>query len=126
MKTKTILELLTLSSSLYFLAKDTHLIEKFNEFSKKEKNDLNQMDSNSQLNEDGTEMEFVEKIIQKTSQLKEELEERVEELVIQLYKKINVAHLDEIKALNKKVDKSDTTIALLEARLNRLEINKIT
>jgi molybdopterin converting factor small subunit len=124
MKAKTILELITLSSSLYFLAKDAHFIDKFNEISKKEKNNLNHMASDSQLDEDGNEMEFIDKLKQKTNQLKEELEEKVEELVVQLYKKMNVAHLDEIKALNEKVKKSDTTIALLEARLNRLEAKK--
>jgi hypothetical protein len=124
MKTKTILELITLSSSLYFMAKDAHFIDKFNEISKKGKNNLNQMASDSELNEDGDEMEFIEKIKQKTNQLKEELEQKVEELVVQLYKKINVAHLDEIKVLNAKVEKADMTIALLEARLNHLETKK--
>ena len=38
-----------------------------------------------------------------------------------LYKKINVAHLDEIKALNEKLEKTDALIALLEARINVLE-----
>ena len=44
-----------------------------------------------------------------------------EELVITFYKKINVAHLDEIKALNEKNNEMEASIALLEARLNKLE-----
>jgi polyhydroxyalkanoate synthesis regulator phasin len=124
MKTKTLLELITLSSSLYYLAKDAHFIDKFNELSKNSKNSINQMSADSQLTDDGTEMEFVEKLAQKTNQLKEELEEKIEELVSKLYKKINVAHLDEIRALHEKVEKSDIKIALLEARFNRFETNK--
>ena len=124
MKTKTLLELLTLSSSLYFLVKDANLLERFNELSEKGKDDLNRVASEVQLDEDGNELEFIDKIIFKTSQLKDELEEKVEELVVKFYKKINVAHLDEITALHEKLEKSDKKIALLEARLNHLEANK--
>jgi len=124
MKTKTLLELLTLSSSLYFLVKDANLLERFNELSEKGKDDLNRVASEVQLDDDGNELEFIDKIIFKTSQLKDELDEKVEELVIKFYKKINVAHLDEITALYEKLEKSDKKIALLEARLNHLEANK--
>ena len=69
----------------------------------------------------GNELNFTDKIIVKAKELNEELHEKIEELVVQLYKKINVAHLDEIKALNEKLEKSNALIALLEARLNVLE-----
>lgn len=121
MKTKTLIELLTLSSSIYFLIKDTEFIEKFNEFSEKGKKGLNNMMSESTLDENGNELQFTDKIIIKAHELNEELHEKIEELVIKFYKKINVAHLDEIKALNDKLEKSNASIALLEARLNVLE-----
>ena len=53
MKTKTILELLTLSSSIYVMAKDTELLEKINEYSKKGKDEINKILSESQLDENG-------------------------------------------------------------------------
>lgn len=121
MKTKTILELLTLSSSLYVLARDTQLLEKISEYSEKGKDNLNKMMSEPQLDENGNELEFLDKIILKAQQLKEELNEKIEAQVAKFYKKINVAHLDEIKALNEKIEKLDMTVALLEARLNKLE-----
>lgn len=121
MKTKTILELLTLSSSIYYLARDTQFLDKINEFSEKGKDTLNKIMSESQLDEDGNELEFVDKIILKTHELKEELNEKIEELVVKFYKKINVAHLDEIKALNEKLKKLDSTVALIEAKLNKME-----
>ena len=121
MKTKTILELLTLSSSIYYLAKDTKFLDKISEFSEKGKDNLNKIVSESQLDDNGNELEFADKIILKTHELKEELNEKIEELIVKFYKKINVAHLDEIKALNEKLEKLDATIALLEARLNKLE-----
>ncbi|GAA4810044.1 hypothetical protein [Litoribaculum gwangyangense] len=121
MKTKTILELLTLSSSIYVLARDHHFIEKINEFSEKSKENINKAMSETQLDENGNELEFMDKIILKTHELKEELNEKIEELVTKFYKKINVAHLDEIKALNEKIEKLENAVALLEARLNKLE-----
>lgn len=122
MKTKTILELLTLSSSIYFLARDTNLLDKINELTEKGKNHINKAVSESQLDENGNELEFVDKIILKTQELQEELHENIEELVAKFYKKIQVAHLDEIKALHEKIEKQDQMLALLEARLNRLEV----
>ena len=77
--------------------------------------------SESHLDENGNELEFADKIILKTHELKEELNDEIEELIVKFYKKINVAHLDEIKALNEKLEKMDATVALLEARLNRIE-----
>lgn len=121
MKTKTLLELVTLSSSLYYFAKDTHLVDRFNELSEKGKYRVNKVVSEVQLDEDGNELEFMDKIIQKTHQAKEELEQKIEEMVVTFYKKINVAHSDEIKALHEKLEKANTSIALLEARLNHLE-----
>ena len=121
MKTKTILELLTLSSSLFILDRDTELLEKIMTLSEKGKDEINKIISESQLDENGNELEFVDKLILKIHEFKEELNEKIEERVIKFYKKINVAHLDEIKALNEKIEKSDMVIALLEARLNKLE-----
>jgi len=123
MKTKTIIELLTLSSSMYFLAKDSELFERIKKISEKGKDEINKIVSESQLDENGNELEFVDKVILKTNELKTELDEKIEELVIKFYKNINVAHLDEIKALKEKIEKADNAIALLEARLNRLEVN---
>lgn len=121
MKTKTILELLTLSSSIYVLAKDTNLLDRINEYSEKGKDGINKILSESQLDENGNELDFADKIILKTHELKEELYEKIEELVVQFYKKINIAHTDEIKALSENLEKSNALIALLEARINKLE-----
>jgi polyhydroxyalkanoate synthesis regulator phasin len=121
MKTKTILELLTLSSSIYYLARDTDFLDKISKFSEKGKETINSLSSESKLDENGNELEFVDKIILKTHELKDELDDKIEEMVVAFYKKIHVAHLDEIKALNEKLEKLDATVALLEARLNKLE-----
>ncbi|UKM63872.1 hypothetical protein GSB9_00418 [Flavobacteriaceae bacterium GSB9] len=121
MKTKTIIELLTLSSSIYVLARDTKFLEKLNDFSEKGMENINKAMAETQLDENGNELEFIDKVLLKTHELKVELDQKIEELVAKFYKKINIAHLDEIKALNEKIEKLDKTVALLEARLNKLE-----
>jgi BMFP domain-containing protein YqiC len=122
MKTKTVIELLTLSASLYHIAKDTNLLEKLNEYSEKGKENINRVASEPLLDEDGNELELMDKIIHKAGEMKQELELKIEELVAAFYKKINVAHIDEIKALNEELEKADRNIALLEARMNKLEM----
>ncbi|NNC50554.1 MAG: hypothetical protein HKO01_08485 [Flaviramulus sp.] len=121
MKTRTLIELLALSSSLYHFAKEAQLMDRINELSDKGKDGINKVASESQIDEDGNELEFMDKVIRKANQVKEELEQKIEEQVVIIYKKMNIAHLDEIKALNEKVIQSDKEIALLEARLNRIE-----
>ena len=96
-------------------------MDKISELSEKGKENINRVMSETELDENGNEIEFVDKIILKTNELKEELYDKIEDMVAQFYKKINVAHLDEIKALNERVDKLDKMVALLEARLNKLE-----
>ena len=66
-------------------------------------------------------MDFTDKIILKAHELKEELYDKIDERVVKVYKKMNIAHLDEVKAINEKLEKANATIALLEARLNILE-----
>ncbi|WP_242131868.1 hypothetical protein [Aestuariivivens marinum] len=121
MKTKTIIELLTLSSSIYVLARDTKLLDRINELSEKGKDNINKAMAESRLDENGNELEFLDKVILKTNELKEELYEKIEGLIVKFYKKINVAHADDIKSLHEKIEKLDNTVALLEARLNKLE-----
>ena len=121
MKTKTILELLTLSAGIYHFAKDTQLLERISTLSEKGKAGMNELVSEPMLDEDGNEMEFIDKIIFKTTELKGEFEDKIEELVVAFYKKVNIAHADQIKALTEHLEQSNKDVALLEARLNKLE-----
>lgn len=121
MKTKTIIELLTLSSSLYVLAKEHNLFDRINDMSEKGKEHFNKIAEEDLLDENGNDVEFLDKLILKANQAKEELEQKIEELIIKFYKKVNIAHLDEITALHLKLEKSEDKIALLEARLNHIE-----
>jgi BMFP domain-containing protein YqiC len=121
MKTKTLIELITLSSSLYVLARDTHALDKFSEWSADKAKDVNEIASESILDEEGNELQLLDKIRRKAEQVKTELEAKIEDVASKVYKKIHIAHIDDIKALQGNLEKADASIALLEARLNKLE-----
>ncbi len=121
MKTKTLIELITLSSSLYVLARETHALDKLSEWSEDKVKDVNDIASESILDKDGNELGLTDKIKRKADEVKVELETKIEDVVSKVYKKINIAHLDDIKALKGNLGKADASIALLEARLNKLE-----
>ena len=121
MKTKTLIELITLSSSLYVLARETHALDKLSEWSEDKIKNVNNIASESILDEDGNELGLTDKIKRKADEVKLELETKIEDIVSKVYKKINIAHLHDIKDLQDKLVKADASIALLEARLNKLE-----
>lgn len=120
MKARTLVELLTLSSNLYMMSKDKELMEKFHKMTETGKEKINDF-MKSEKDEDGNEIEFLQKIALKAHDVKEELEAKIGEMVSQFYQKVNIAHTDEIKSLNIKIEDLSKTVALLEARLNRYE-----
>lgn len=124
MKAKTILELMVLSSNLYMLSQDKELMGKLKEMAEKGKDKFNDTFGGEYVDEDGNRVELIDRLREKAGQAKDELEEKVSEMVANFYKKVNIAHLDEIRALKEQLKESDKAIALLEARLNRLEQNE--
>ena len=84
MKAKTLVELLTLSSSLYVLSKDTQLMDRLKEMADSGKTKINKAMEREQ-NEDGTDMDFLDQLIVKAGQAKEELEDRIEVAVATFY-----------------------------------------
>lgn len=120
MKARTLVELLTLSSNLYMMSKDKELMEKLHAMTEKGKEKINDF-MKSEKDEDGNEVEFLQKIANKAHDVKEELEKKIGEIVAEFYEKVNIAHTDEIQKLHVKIDELSKTVALLEARLNRYE-----
>jgi hypothetical protein len=118
MRAKTLIELLSLSTSLYMLSKDDVLMEKVSEMAKKGKEKINNLYED--LSADSEE-QLTEKIMHKALQAKEELEHRIGELVVKMYDKMNIAHTNEIKNLETKLADMQKDLALAEARIVNLE-----
>ncbi len=123
MKAKTLLELVTLSSTLYTISKETHLMEKLTALSEQGKDKINDFMKESLVDADGNEIEFMDKLVLKAHQAKEELETKIGEMVASFYEKINIAHTDQLKGMEMRIDQLSKDLALAEARINHLEKN---
>jgi polyhydroxyalkanoate synthesis regulator phasin len=121
MKAKTFLELMTLSANLYSLSKDTQLMEKLKDFSDEGKEKINDFMKEKVYDENGNEIEFVDRLMMKVGQVKEELEHKIGEVVAEFYDKVNIAHTDKIKELEDRLEQLTKDLALAEARINHLE-----
>lgn len=121
MKTKTFLELMTLSSNLYVIAKDTKALEKIHEYSERAKDNINNFAKEKITDEEGNELEFVDKIVHKLHEAKEELDHKIEEVVTKMYDKMNIAHTDQIKTLEEKVEALTKELSLAQSKIKDLE-----
>jgi len=120
MKAKTLIELLTLSSNMYLIAKDDAFWERLNEMTEKGKKTFNKV-MDDFADEDGEEHSILEKFIAKAKQAREELEQKMEEVAVKAYKKMHIAHTDEIKKLEMEIEQLKKQLGLAEARIVIIE-----
>jgi hypothetical protein len=125
MKAKTILELATLSASLYTISKNTQIIEKMRQLAEEGKDKVNAFMKEHQVDEDGNEIEFVDKMLQKATELREDLEQKISQVVAELYEKLNIAHTDQIGQLEEKIALLTKDLALAESRIHQLESKQV-
>jgi polyhydroxyalkanoate synthesis regulator phasin len=121
MKAKTFLELVALSANLYSISKENHLMDKLKDLSEDGKDKINSFMSEKVLDENGNEIEFMDRLMMKAQEAKGELEQKIGEMVATFYEKVNIAHVDKIKELEEKVELVKRELALAEARISHLE-----
>lgn len=120
MKARTLIELLTLSSNLYVIAKDKEFFEKLKSYADKGKEKYD-----SFMNEEGEEGDdLLHKLLHKAQEAKEELERKMEEVAASVYKKMHIAHTDEVDALRTEIDTLRKQLNLAEARFNNSQSDK--
>lgn len=117
MRAKTLVELLTLSSNLYIIAKDKELFERLGAMAEKGKEIVDEF---SEEDEEG-ETQVIAKLIQKASQAKEEIEKKMEEIAVTVYGKMHIAHTDEIRKLEEQIAELHKELLLAEARIVNIE-----
>ena len=124
MRAKTLVELLTLSTNLYMISKDEVFMKNLEEMAKKGKMKLDDfMDDFSETGEDEEET-LVQKVMHKANQAKEEFEKKMEELAVTVYKKMNIAHAEDLNNLATRIELLEKKINLLESKLETLETKK--
>lgn len=121
MKARTLVDLVTLSSVLYTISKETHLMEKLSDLSEQGKEKLNAFMKEQQLDEEGKEMQFFDRLMHKAQEAKEELDQKIAEMMEGFYTKIKVAHTNQIEELTREIEQLKKEMALAEARINHLE-----
>jgi polyhydroxyalkanoate synthesis regulator phasin len=121
MKARTLVDLVTLSSVLYTIQKETHLMEKLSDLSDQGKEKLNAFMKEQQLDEEGKEMQFIDRLMHKAHEAKEELEQKIAEMMEGFYAKIKIAHTNQIEELTREIEQLKKEVALAEARINHLE-----
>jgi polyhydroxyalkanoate synthesis regulator phasin len=121
MKAKTFLELISLSTTIYTISKQTDLLEKIGDLTDQGKEKLNDFMKEKMVDEQGNEIEFVDKLVLKIQEAKKDLEEKIGEVVASFYEKINIVHTDQLKAMEERLDQLTKSLELAEARINHLE-----
>lgn len=121
MKTKSIVELTAISSTLYTLSKDKELRDKLAQWAEKGKDKVNEFVKDKMVDEEGKELDFMEKIAVKMEESAKEMEDKISETVSSLYSKMNITHTNELAKIKERYDDMKKELSLTKSRLTKLE-----
>lgn len=121
MKTKSIVELAAISSTLYTLSKDKELREKLAQWAEKGKDKVNEFVKDKMVDEEGKELDFMEKIAVKMEESAKVMEDKISETISSLYSKMNITHTDELAKMKERYDDMKKELSLTKSRLTKLE-----
>lgn len=113
MKTRTLIELLTLGSNLYLMSQDKELMEKLAHMVKEGKQKLDDFLHNEGA-EEYDETTLLHKLAEKAKDVEQKFEKRLEEAAIKIYQKLHIAHINEIEALQKEISVLKEELAQLK------------
>ena len=121
MRTKSIIELLTLSSNLYMISKDEEFMKNLSEMLEKGKKKAGEIiEDFSGEGEEGEE-QLIQKLLHKAQKAKEDLEKKIEDTAARVYQKMHIAHADEVTKLADEVERLKRELSLAEARIVNME-----
>lgn len=119
MKARTLVELAAISSTLYTISKDKELIEKLNQWAGKGKEKINSFVKEKSYDEDGRELDFIEKLTTRLEESRKDMENRISELVKSSYDKMNVVHTDQLTELKGQLSELRKDLNLLKSRVSK-------
>jgi len=121
MRAKTIIDLLSLSVSLYMLSKDHDFLKKSAEETAESKKKAEEHYEGDAADEPENEDEFLSGILHNATRLKEGLERRMDEVAAAVYEKMHIAHTNEIRKLSEEIAALRTELAITEAKVVNLQ-----
>jgi polyhydroxyalkanoate synthesis regulator phasin len=117
MKTRTLIELMTLGSNLYLMSQDKELMEKLAKMASEGKQKLDDfMHTEGGVEDD--EMSLFQKLTEKAKEVEKQLEQRLEEAAVKVYQKLHIAHINDIEALQSEINQLKEELAALKSRAN--------
>ncbi len=119
MRAKTLIELLTLSTNIYMISKDEEFMENLSEMIKKGKKKAEDFVDDFTGKED--EEKYIQKLLHKIKTAKEEMEKKIEETAVNVYRKMHIAHTNEVKKLADEIEQLKRELAIAESRIVNLE-----
>lgn len=119
MKAKTLVELAAISSTIYTISKDQELLDKLNQWAEKGKDKINAFVKEKMVDEEGHELDFMEKLAARIESSRNELEERVGELVKATYDRMQITHTDQLSKLQHQVDDLKKELSVVHTKLNK-------
>jgi hypothetical protein len=121
MKARTLVELAAISSTLYTISKDQELLDKLNQWAEKGKEKINAFVKEKSVDENGKEMDFLEKLASRIETSRHDMEERVGELVRSSYDRMHIVHKDEIEKISHQLETLKKELAIVHTKLNKQE-----
>lgn len=118
MKAKTVLELLAVTTNLYAMSKDKELIDKLTAMAEKGKDKIEDFVADFKENDEES---ILAKLVLKAQQAKEEFEHKMEDVAERIYKKMQIAHINDIKDLQNKIDQLNVSLYEAEQKIKFVE-----
>lgn len=120
MKARTLIDLLSLSSNLYLIARDEELMKHLKEWSSQARKKATEVWDN--LGDEGEEdSELLDRLLQRAKKAREEFDRKMAETAEKVYHKMHLAHANDVKNLETRVEELKRELALAEARIIKLE-----
>lgn len=123
MRVKTLLELLSISSSVYMISKDEEFFNRLGKMVEKGKDKIS--DLTEEFTGAAEEDQLLNKLIEKAKQAKEEFDHKMEEVAKKVYDKMSIAHTDQVEALQLDIAKLKKELATAESRIVALEADQV-
>jgi len=118
MKTRTLIELMTLGTNLYLVSQDKEMMEKLSNFVKDGKQKFEDFIQPEDGAEDD-EMTMFQKLTEKAKEVEKQLEKRLEEAAVVIYQKLHIAHVNDIESLQNQINELKEELAALKSQPNK-------
>jgi polyhydroxyalkanoate synthesis regulator phasin len=103
------------------ISKDQELLDKLNQWAEKGKDKINSFVKEKIVDEDGRELDFLEKLSARIESSRKDLEEKVGDLVKTTYDRMQIAHTDKIEKLEHQIENLKKELSQIQSKAAKSE-----